>query len=88
MDAIPSLPPPLEPRLDYKSNSTSDDSIEVRSDDEVEDEMAMLLLIALHTSVMLLLSFQPIELSRENRISINPNFPMNNLLDRLATNPT
>lgn len=47
----------------------------------------MLLLMALHMYVTLLNQFQPIELSRENQISVNPDFPMNDLLSRLATNP-
>lgn len=80
MDVIPPLPPPLESSLDYESSNTSDNSSEVGSDDEVEDEMAMLLLIALHNYVMLRSSFQPIKLSRENHISINPDLPVNDLL--------
>lgn len=49
--------------------------------------MRLLVLMALQIYITLLNSIQPIELSCENQISVNPEFPMNDLLTRLIANP-
>lgn len=54
----------------------------------IEDDMCMLLLMAPHLYIMMLNSFQPIELSKENQISINFLLLVNDLLGQLIDNPT
>lgn len=81
------------PDLDIRDSSDIEsDSVTTNLSDEesiaFKDDYCLLLVMALSLYVTMLNLFQPIELSRENQISVNPMLPMNNLLGRLAVNPT
>lgn len=54
----------------------------------IEDDMCMLVLMAMHLYITMLTSFQPTKLSREDQISVNPSLPINDLLGHLFANPT
>lgn len=72
--------PTLQRFDDSSSNSSS--SVD-SSDDEssqVDEDSYFVAFLALHLYVTLLNNLQPIELSRENQISVNPTMLVNNLL--------
>lgn len=83
-DGIPNLP-----LLSNSSDSTSNNKFFSNDEDlDVNEKSMFLIIMDLHLYVMLLNSFQPIELSCENQISINSVILVNDLLSRLVANPT
>lgn len=80
--------PPLivdDPLTDDPISSSDSNSSDSSNND---DDATMLVLMALHLFLTTHNSFQSIELSRENQISVNPKLSMNDLLARLSHSPS
>lgn len=82
MDPINVGLPTLERINDNSSssgNSSSDDSLDSEAS-QLDDDCFLIAILALHLYVTVLSNFQPIELSKENQVLVNPTFPVNDLL--------
>lgn len=71
------LPPlPKSSRDDgYSSDSSTNEEV------ELQDKMYLLVVMALNLYITMLNYFEPIELSRENQVSITSNLPVRDLLE-------
>lgn len=77
---LPSPPKSSESEL-WSSDSSTDSEADIK-------DMCFLLIMALSLYATMVNSFQPIELSRENQVLVNPTMLVNDLLGRLIANPS